>query len=552
MSYCYNIEYGMGPTVRLEMIMKTVRYCKKFTGLGLVVSLFLLLGFSPGSLSTAKAIVTGFHISGRNLLDANGNNFIMRGINVPYNWYPEQTSSFANIKARGANTARVVLSNGYLWEKNTASEVASVISLCKANELVCVLEVHDTTGYGEEAGTASLAQAVDYWEEIKSVLDGEEAYVIINIGNEPYGNNNATNWIAATKNAIIAMRSAGFQHTLMVDAPNWGQDWEHIMRDNANDVLANDPNGNTIFSIHMYGVYENASNIQSYVSAFVTDDLPLVIGEFGHQHSDGDPNESAIMSVAEANGIGYLGWQWSNTAGNESYLDIVTHFNPNLLTTWGNRLINGKNGICSTSYEASIYGGSLHPVCSIRSVVNRAEDGWILESSEISNLGGGLNSTSALLYIGDNAQDKQYRSLLSFNTARLPDGATVTKVRLRLNVQGFTGGNIFTPTKTLGNLLVDISKPYFGSNVNLVVGDFQAAAGSNGVGMLSSVPGTGWRTVTLKSAAYPFVNLTGTTQFRLRFEKDDNDDLGADFLMIHSGEASAANRPQLIVEYYIP
>ena len=101
-----------------------------------------------------------------------------------------------------------------------------------------MLEVHDTTGYGEATDAISLAQAVEYWKKIKSVLVGQEAYVIINIGNEPYGNVNASGWINDTKNAILAMRTAGFQHMLMVDAPNWGQDWEFIMRDNAASVFA--------------------------------------------------------------------------------------------------------------------------------------------------------------------------------------------------------------------------------------------------------------------------------------------------------------------------
>lgn len=91
----------------------------------------------------------GFRISGRNLLDANGNNFIMRGISHAHVWYPNETSSFANIKAAGANTVRVVLGGGR-WGPSSASDVANVIQLCKTNKLICVLESHDTTGYGGE------------------------------------------------------------------------------------------------------------------------------------------------------------------------------------------------------------------------------------------------------------------------------------------------------------------------------------------------------------------------------------------------------------------
>src|SRR5688500_12749901 len=97
----------------------------------------------------------GLHISGTNIVEANGQPFIMRGVNHPHVWYTGQTSSFANIKALGANTVRVVLGSGKRWGPST--DVANVIDLCKQNRMICVLEVHDTTGYPEDAaGAATL------------------------------------------------------------------------------------------------------------------------------------------------------------------------------------------------------------------------------------------------------------------------------------------------------------------------------------------------------------------------------------------------------------
>ncbi|HET9912930.1 MAG TPA: cellulase family glycosylhydrolase [Anaerolineales bacterium] len=317
-----------------------------------LVLILLLVGiFLPPRPVQAAA---GFHVSGRNLLDASGNNFIMRGISHPHVWYTSQTSSFANIKAAGANTVRVVLGGGR-WGPSSASDVANVIQLCKTNKLICVLENHDTTGYGEDGAATSLAQAVNYWKSIQSVLIGQEAYVLINIGNEPYGNNNASAWVESTRNAIITMRDAGFDHTLIVDAPNWGQDWQFVMRDNAASIFNSDADRNTIFSIHMYGVFDTAAEVQSYVSSFVTAGLPLVIGEFGWNHSDGNPDEDAIVATAQANGIGYIGWSWSGNGGGVEYLDMVTSFNPDQRTDWGKRIITGSNGLQETSVQASVY-----------------------------------------------------------------------------------------------------------------------------------------------------------------------------------------------------
>jgi mannan endo-1,4-beta-mannosidase len=298
----------------------------------------------------------GLHISGRNIVEANGQTLIMRGINHEHVWFTSQTSAFANIKATGANTIRVVLGSGKRWGPST--DVANVISLCKANKLICVLEVHDTTGYGEDGAAASLDEAVNYWISQKSALVGQENYVVINIGNEPIGNTNAAQWTAATTAAIQKMRSNGFEHLLMVDAPNWGQDWQYVMRDNAQTVLNADTQRNTVLSIHMYSVFNTASSITSYLDTFQNNNWPLVIGEFGWQYDSSQVDDATIMSESVKRGLGYIGWSWAGN--NDPVLDMVpvSSWDPAQLTTWGQRIVNGPNGIKATSKQASIYGGT--------------------------------------------------------------------------------------------------------------------------------------------------------------------------------------------------
>ncbi|OKK05634.1 cellulase family glycosylhydrolase [Streptomyces sp. CB02400] len=323
---------------------------------GLLAALLgLLLPFLAFT-TPAHAAPTGFRVENGRLLEASGNDFVMRGVNHAHTWYADRTGSLAHIKAKGANTVRVVLSSGDRWTRNDAADVADVVAQCKQNRLICVLEVHDTTGYGEQSGAATLSRAADYWISVQSALAGQEDYVIVNIGNEPYGNTGYTAWTADTKAAIQKLRDAGFDHTLMVDAPNWGQDWAFTMRDNAASVFAADPDANTVFSIHMYGVFDTAAEISDYLGRFVSAKLPIVVGEFGHNHSDGDPDEDTILAVTQQLGLGYLGWSWSGNGGGVEYLDMVTNFDPNQLTSWGERLFNGANGIAATSEEAAVYG----------------------------------------------------------------------------------------------------------------------------------------------------------------------------------------------------
>ncbi|WP_016700410.1 cellulase family glycosylhydrolase [Actinoalloteichus spitiensis] len=385
----------------------------------------------------------GFTVSDGRLYDANGTEFVMRGVSHPHAWFTHETGAFADIKALGANTVRVVLSSGHRWERNDVDDVANVVSLCKANRLICVLEVHDTTGYGEQDGAASLDQAVDYWLDVREAVEGEEAYVIVNIGNEPHGNTGYEAWTADTIGAIERLRSAGFTHTLLVDAPNWGQDWTFTMRDNAEEVFASDPAGNTVFSIHMYGVYDTATKVDDYLAAFQDANLPLVIGEFGHYHSDGDPDEDAIMAGAETRGLGYIGWSWSGNSSEVGYLDMVNDFDGNSLTSWGERIFHGGNGIADTSVEASVYGedggGGTGPSCSVGyRVVNQwpggfqgelvigntgsAEvNGWRLDwtlrdGQRIQNLWGGVVEQ----------RDGDVRVTNAPHTAIIPSGGSVT------------------------------------------------------------------------------------------------------------------------------
>jgi hypothetical protein len=111
------------------------------------------------------------------------------------------------------------------------------------------------------------------------------------------------------------------------------------------------------------------------------------------------------------------------------------------------------------------------------------------------------------------------------------------------------GTNPFT---ILGGLKVDMHNPFFGANAGLVIGDFQAAAGKSAVATFGATPASNWYSALLNATGRAYVNKIGVTQFRLRFAKDDNNDNGADYMKFYSGNAGAASRPQLIIEYYVP
>jgi mannan endo-1,4-beta-mannosidase len=292
----------------------------------------------------------GLHVSGQKVVEGGGEPFVMRGISHSYAWHKDRGRAFADIKGLGANTVRAVLTSDV-----SADEVAGIIARCRENRLVCVLENHDTTGYGERPGAITLDSAADYWTGLAPVLAGTEQFVVVNLGNEPYGNGDTSGWTSQTSAAIAKLRAAGLRHLIMADGPNWGQDWSGVMRDGAATVLARDPQHNTVFSVHMYGVYGTAAKVTAYFDAFRAAGLPLVVGEFGWQHTDGPVAADAIVEQAQARGIGYLGWSWSGNSGGVEYLDAAGGFDPQRLTEWGRRLFDGPNGIRATAKEAAVF-----------------------------------------------------------------------------------------------------------------------------------------------------------------------------------------------------
>jgi hypothetical protein len=143
----------------------------------------------------------------------------------------------------------------------------------------------------------------------------------------------------------------------------------------------------------------------------------------------------------------------------------------------------------------------------------------------------------------------KFRSILDFTTSSLPDNAVITGAILKIKKLSVTGIDPFT---THQNVIVDISDGPFGVSA-LQETDFQAPASMDWAGTILNAPVDNWFSTVLEKTALQYINETGLTQFRLRFQLDDNDDLGADTIKFYSGDSVTLNyRPVLQIEYYVP
>lgn len=179
-----------------------------------------------------------------------------------------------------------------------------------------------------------------------------------------------------------------------------------------------------------------------------------------------------------------------------------------------------------------------------------SQDGWILESTETSNAGGSVNATDSTFRLGDNATNRQYRAILSFNTAPIPDNATILYATLFINTYGLVGKD---PFNSFGKLIIDIRNGPFGGNPTLQVTDFNAVASVLNVG---GNPGHSLAQyyIALNATGRSKINKVGLTQLRLRFATDDNNNRAADYINIISADKATLGErwPFLMITYTIP
>ncbi|MGN1159168.1 MAG: cellulase family glycosylhydrolase [Lachnospiraceae bacterium] len=304
--------------------------------------------------SQAAEEIYGFHVDGNRLLDANGNEFIMRGVNHAHAWYANNDAkALEGIAATGANSVRIVISDGVEYSKDSAAMVSALISKCRNLGMIAILEVHDGTGSNDPA---MVEAATDFWIEVKDALIGNEAYAILNIVNEWQGSYSRDSYESTYCQAVAKLREAGICNTILIDSSGWGQNPKSIVECGQN-IFAADPLGNTMFAIHMYGTAgKDAATIKKNIDSVRELGLCVCIGEFGWNHSDGDVDEDYIMQYCTETGVGYLAWSWKGNGGGVEYLDMTSDWDgENLSAEWGEKVVNGEYGIRNTSVLCTVF-----------------------------------------------------------------------------------------------------------------------------------------------------------------------------------------------------
>jgi mannan endo-1,4-beta-mannosidase len=311
----------------------------------------LIFGFSFGIENHLSS--QGFTVSGTKLLDANGNVFVVRGVNNPHIWYFKYSnkalSTLADLKT---NCVRII------WQtRGTAKELEKVVKHCIKLEIIPMVELHDFTGNQK---AEKLMEAAAYYTrpDIKKVLFAYEKYILVNLANE-WGDyfTSAEFWKESYGQAINYMRNSGVNSTLVIDAPNWGQGIQAILQ-YGKIMLDCDPEKNLLFSIHAYYFWNNPTTVDTFLQKAYDASIPLIIGEFGYNYNNGNNNlqckvdHKVVLQKCQELGFGYIAWSWAGNDSTNRWLDLSDW---KTLTWWGKEIFEGENGITSTAKKASVF-----------------------------------------------------------------------------------------------------------------------------------------------------------------------------------------------------
>src|SRR3984885_2269977 len=323
------------------------------------------------------------HVSGNKLLNASGQQVILRGVDRSGTEYAcvQGTGIFDGEVDQAAVTAmlswkvnavRVPLNeasrNAEKFEAaaaagaNFINAIKSYVSLLNSNGLVAILDLHWTDGTytGPSAGCSSAqatcqkpmpdaAQAIPFWSSVATTFKGNDA-VIFDLFNEPYAsradnNNSAEGWqcwatgspctgisypVAGMQQMINAVRGAGANNVIMLGGEEYANDLTGWL---ANEPT--DPDHNLVASWHSYNF--NTCNSQSCWTsqiAPVIAQVPVIAGEIGENDCAGG-YITPLTTWLDSQNTSYLAWAWNADFNCSSGPGLVTDYVPGDPTAYG-------------------------------------------------------------------------------------------------------------------------------------------------------------------------------------------------------------------------
>lgn len=279
--------------------------------------LLLLLSYSCGS----QVLSQNFEVQGTKILDPDGKEFIIKGINVngphwPWN-RPTVPDADLITKVWKFNTIRInffpsLATNGCCRNNNTNAD--EIITTFTSRKVVAILENHDFTG--KYPNDAELENLKNWWTDLANKYKNN-TYVWFNIMNEPGSGGVAPERWKETHEAVVkAIRATGANNIIVLDGHQFGQ--ESGYKDPKNSAILTfgqyfvQNYKNITFSLHLYGEWiYGQERLTRYIDDVLAKGLSIHLGEYGTADNYSKAVAVDIFKVAPPKRIGRIAWQWT-------------------------------------------------------------------------------------------------------------------------------------------------------------------------------------------------------------------------------------------------
>lgn len=239
------------------------------------------------------------------------------------------------IASQGANTIRLPFNyklftaEDYMGNPNPAASgegfmfMDKVIEWCRQNNLYLILDMHDCPGsqtgdniddgYGYPwlfESEKAQQQFCDIWQTIAQKYNDEPVILGYELMNEPiahYFENKDSLYLLLEplyKRAVKAIRQVDQNHIILLGGAHWNSffymfnDWKF------DDKL--------MYTCHRYGGPATAEAIKDYIDFRDKTQLPMYMGEIGHNTDQWQTDFSTVM---QQNNIGYTFWPYKKIDG---------------------------------------------------------------------------------------------------------------------------------------------------------------------------------------------------------------------------------------------
>lgn len=295
----------------------------------------------------------GLHVEGNQIVDADGNPLMLRGVNRSGTEYscvdnrgifdgPDDEASVRAMLEWKINAVRVPLNESCWLGKPGVPELYSgeaykqgivdYVELLHRAGIVPILDLHwaapgDELAHGLRP-MPNLDNSPTFWADVASTFQGDDG-VILEPYNEPFPGSNSdteeawacwrdgceqtyrdTTYTAAGMQALVtAIRDTGAPHVLLLGGVQFSNDLSQWLAHKPNDPL-----DNVAAAWHVYN-FNECSNLDCWnaEAGAVWAEFPVLATEIGQSDCLGDSFLKPLMTYLDQQSSGYFAWSWNSS-----------------------------------------------------------------------------------------------------------------------------------------------------------------------------------------------------------------------------------------------